>query len=58
MARKYMERYNIIIPGLRIANVSGPGRTKGVSAWQGRCIDNLAIVVNLPQFRLDGTRNY
>ena len=43
MARKYMERYNIIIPGLRIANVSGPGRTKGVSAWQGRCIDNLAI---------------
>ena len=43
MARKYMERYDMIIPGLRIANVSGPGRTKGVSAWQGRCIDNLAI---------------
>lgn len=43
MARKYMERYDMIIPGLRIANVSGPGRTKGVSAWQGQCIDNLAI---------------
>ena len=42
MARKYMERYDMMIPGLRIANVSGPGRTKGVSAWQGRCIDNLA----------------
>ncbi len=43
MARKYMERYDMEIPGLRIANVSGPGRTKGVSAWQGQCIDNLAI---------------
>ena len=43
MARKYMERYDMIIPGLRIANVSGPGRTKGFSAWQGRCIDNPAI---------------
>ena len=43
MARKYMERYDMMIPGLRIANVSGPGRTKGFSAWQGRCIDNLAI---------------
>lgn len=43
MARKYMERYDMIIPGLRIANVSGPGRTKGVSAWQGQCIDNVAI---------------
>ena len=43
MARKYMDRYGMVIPGLRIANVSGPGRTKGVSAWQARCIDNIAI---------------
>ena len=43
MARKYMERYDMMIPGLRIANVSGPGRTKGFSAWQGQCLDNLAI---------------
>ena len=43
MAHKYMERYDMLLPGLRIANVCGPGRTKGVSAWQGRCIDNLAM---------------
>ena len=43
MARKYMDRNGMIIPGLRIANVSGPGRTKGFSAWQGRCIDNPAV---------------
>ncbi len=43
MARKYMDRYGMMIPGLRIANVSGPGRTKGFSAWQGQCLDNLAI---------------
>ena len=40
MARKYMERYDMVIPGIRIANVSGPGRKRGFSAWQSRCIDN------------------
>ena len=42
MAAKYMERYGMEIPGLRIANVAAPGRTKGFSAWQSRCIDELA----------------
>ena len=42
MAAKYMERYNMVIPGLRIANVAAPGRTRGFSAWQSRCIDELA----------------
>lgn len=42
MAAKYMERYGMQIPGLRIANVAAPGRTKGFSAWQSKCIDELA----------------
>ena len=42
MAAKYMERYGLQIPGLRIANVAAPGRTKGFSAWQSKCIDVLA----------------
>ena len=42
MAGKYMERYGMTIPGLRIANVAAPGRTKGFSAWQSRCIDEVA----------------
>ncbi len=41
MAAKYMDRYGMEIPGLRIANVAAPGRTKGISAWQSRCIDEL-----------------
>ncbi len=42
MAAKYMERYGLQIPGLRIANVAAPGRTKGFSAWQSKCNDVLA----------------
>ena len=43
MARKYMERYGMVIPGLRIVNVAGMGRTKGFSAWQSKCIDAVAV---------------
>ncbi len=43
MAGKYMERYGMAIPGLRIANVVAMGRTKGFSAWQSKCIDDLAV---------------
>lgn len=39
MARKYMEHHGMSIPGLRIAIVSGPGRTTGISAWSSTYID-------------------
>lgn len=42
MAARYMALHGMEIPGLRIANVAAPGRTKGISAWQSRCIDELA----------------
>ena len=43
MAGKYMERYDMVIPGLRIANVAGMGRTRGISAWQSKCIEAVAV---------------
>ena len=43
MAGKYMKLYDMVIPGLRAVNVFAPGRTRGFSAWQSRCIDAAAV---------------
>ena len=43
MAKKYMERYGITIPGLRIAVVGGPGRKTGLSAWASTYADCPAL---------------
>lgn len=43
MAKKYMERYGMTIPGLRIAVVGGPGRKTGLSAWASTYADNPAL---------------
>jgi nucleoside-diphosphate-sugar epimerase len=43
MAKKYMERYGMTIPGLRIAVVGGPGRKTGLSAWASTYADSPAM---------------
>ncbi len=43
MAKKYMERYGMTIPGLRIAAVGGPGRKTGFSAWASTYVDGPAL---------------
>ena len=43
MAKKYMERYGMSIPGLRIAVVGGPGRKTGLSAWSSTYVDLPAV---------------
>lgn len=43
MAKKYMERYEMTISGLRIAVVGGPGRKTGLSAWSSTYADLPAV---------------
>jgi nucleoside-diphosphate-sugar epimerase len=43
MAGKYMERYAMSIPALRIAVVGGPGRKTGLSAWASTYVDGPAL---------------
>jgi nucleoside-diphosphate-sugar epimerase len=43
MAKKYMERCGMTIPGLRIAVVGGPGRRTGLSAWASTYADGPAL---------------
>jgi nucleoside-diphosphate-sugar epimerase len=43
MAKKYMERYGMTIPALRIAVVGGPGRKTGLSAWASTYADLPAV---------------
>jgi UDP-glucose 4-epimerase len=41
-AAKYIEKFGIEIPSLRIAVTCGPGRQSGVTAWVSQLVTNLA----------------